>query len=459
MEFNKNINLLIGVCIAIFSISCSSTQKNTKSIENSTIVKKELKATPLIKKKKSIDSTLAATNLNEIEKYIDDLEMWTYVEQVINPYKTIDEALYQDSIQILHRVISSYINKTNVTKEDARRLNDAIQLLLQKKADVSLLNENGEDALNAFLKIKSRSSRTLSTWDKNQKHHSAQEMESIILLFIENGAKIHNKDKNGVSSFEKIVDFASIDFIKNLLETKENKIDIDSVLNVALQYNHNDLVNYALENGASINTSTEKGKRIFIKTVNDINDISLFKKIIEKTSDIHITERTKKGQTRNALHVLILGLSDQKTQKVYLDKIIYLLEKGIKVIEKDWMKAGEENSLIVLVLANSGLTYEKSERVCKMLIEQGANVNLITNLQSPLFILLYRNYRHPIESLLELFIEKGADVNFIFRETKTPLDLVTHYLSSENELLKNKAIKINNLLRAKGAKLFTELEK
>jgi len=123
------------------------------------------------------------------------------------------------------------------------------------------------------------------------------------------------------------------------------------------------------------------------------------------------------------------------------------------------MKAGEENSLIVLVLANSGLTYEKSERVCKMLIEQGANVNLITNLQSPLFILLYRNYRHPIESLLELFIEKGADVNFIFRGTKTPLDLITHYLSSENELLKNKAIKINNLLRAKGAKLFTELEK
>lgn len=461
MNFRKFYNFLIGVCIVALAISCASTKKNTVTNEQLTIKNtSETKETaPIAKPDKvrpQIDYTLAANNLNEINKYIDDLGRWTYAERVIAPYETIDEAINQDSIKIFHRVIASYNSKNKASKEDANRLNSAIEFLLQKKADVNLLNDDGEDALAAFLKIGSNSSRTLNAYNRNQKHHSAEELEPMVKLFIENGANIKLKDKSGVSTLERIVDFAGIDFIKTLLD---NDIEINSALSLAVKHNHFELINYLLDKGAILNTSTEEGKDAFMHATANMDNLELFKSLVDKTTDINVVVVTNSQQRRNALHQLILGLAQQATQNIYLDKAIYLLENGIKVIERDWVKQNEENSMIVLVLANSGFTYEKSEILCKKLIENGANVNLVANIQSPLFILLYRNFRHDIEPLFELFIEKGADVNFVFRGTQTPLDLMTPLLNAEKEEIRNKALKISQILKSKGAKTFTELEK
>ena len=256
----------------------------------------ESKATPVPSKiRPPIDSALAATNLEEMQKYIDDLSMWTYVERVIAPYETIDEAIHQDSIKILHRVIASYTSKNNPSKGDASRLNSAIEFLLQKKADVTILNEDGEDVLSAFLKIGSSSSRTLSTWHKNQKHHSADVLEPLVTLFVEQGASLQAKDKNGITALEKIVDFASIDFIKALLQKGDSGVDIHGVLHIALLYNHNDLVQHALQNGAVLQTATPKGKDAFFHAVTNLNDMDLFTKVMDNTDNLQVTVSAKKG--------------------------------------------------------------------------------------------------------------------------------------------------------------------
>jgi hypothetical protein len=190
----------------------------------------------------------------------------------------------------------------------------------------------------------------------------------------------------------------------------------------------------------------------------NIFEIESFKKAVDKTPDINLIVETEQKQKRNALHYIILNLNDQKNFDVNLDKAIFLLERGIKVIEKDWSKQGEEHSMIVTVLQSAGLKYEKHETICKKMIEAGANVNLVANLQTPLFILLYRQFRQDIEPLLELLIEKGADVNYVFRDTQTPLDLMIPRLKIENDELRNKAIRITEILKSKGAKTFAELQ-
>ncbi len=273
-------------------------------------------------------------------------------------------------------------------------------------------------------------------------------------LFIANGADITAKDKDGVSAFERIVDFASLDFTTSLLG---NGVDINTALAAAIKGNNTELISYALANGAKLNTDAQEGKELFMTAVKNINDFELFKKLVDETTDINVIIVTNKQQRRNALHHLILGLDQQATQDIYLDKAVYLLEKGVKVIERDWMKENEENSTLVIVLANAGNTYPKSEVLCKQLIANGANVNLVANIQSPLFILLYRNFRHDIEPLFNLLIEKGADVNYVFRGTQTPLDLMLPRLDIEKEDLRNKATRITETLKAKGAKKYSEI--
>ena len=143
-----------------------------------------------------------------------------------------------------------------------------------KNADVDLLNDDGEDALCAFLKLGSSSSRTLNSFQKRQKQYSAQDLEPIVKLFIANGADITAKDKDGVSAFERIVDFASLDFTTSLLG---NGVDINTALAAAIKGNNTELISYALANGAKLNTDAQEGKELFMTAVKNINDFELFK--------------------------------------------------------------------------------------------------------------------------------------------------------------------------------------
>ena len=456
MIFKHFRHLFFAGIFAVSVMSCATTENinNTQQEpeKKSTIHQKPVKARP------EIDPALAARNLDEIQKYINDLSQWSYIERVIGEYETIDQAINQDSIKILHLVIANNPLTGEYRRGHQPSLRDlqlavsrylgAIEFLLKKKADVDLLNDDGENALCAFLKIPAPSRRT---------SYSSEKLESIVKLFIENGADIKAKDKNGISAFEKIAVFAGIEYIKPLLDSG---IDINTALAAAIKGNNMDLINYAIENGASLDTKTEEGKSLFILAAESINDFEIFKKVVDKTTDINAIVVTKKSQSRNALHYIISDLNQQKNQEVNLDKAIYLLKKGVKVFESNWKKQNEDYSMIVTVLKSAGTNFKKHEILCRELIKAGADVNLTDNIQSPLFILIYRLFRYDIEPLFELLIEKGADVNFIFRGKKTPLDLIlSGNLRMDSEKLKNRAKMMEIKLRSKGARTFSELQK
>jgi hypothetical protein len=59
-----------------------------------------------------------------------------------------------------------------------------------------------------------------------------------------------------------------------------------------------DLMNSALENGATLDTGTEEGKELFILAVNSIKDLDLFKSLVDKTTDINIVVETEQKQKR-----------------------------------------------------------------------------------------------------------------------------------------------------------------
>lgn len=467
MNFRTFYNVLIGGCILALTVSCAgigetlvtkiedelSIVKNT--IVDNTIEDKETEpVSKPAKAKPQLESANKANNLDEINKYINDLSMWVYVERVIAPCETIDEAINQDSIKIYHRVIASYNSIKFPSKTDANSLDNAIKFLLQKKTDVNLLNDDGEDALSAFLKIGSNSSKTLDAYNRDRKHYSAEELEPMVKLFIENGADIKLIDKNGVSTFERIVDFAGIDFIKPLIKSN---IEINNALNVAVKHNHLELSHYLIEKGAVLNTSREEGKDAFMHAACNLDDLELFKRLVDKTSDINAIVVTNDWYSRNTLsHIIYMGQNqEQRSQKNYINKIVYLLDKGIKVDEKDWNKLGEENSLLTLAL--NVFRYNEGEIIFKKLLEKGANVNLKYYKKSPLFALLGDKFIYPFEPIFELLIEQGADVNCV-RYDKTPLDLITPHLNSEKEEIRNKALKFSEILKSKGAKTFVELE-
>ena len=463
MNFRKSYGFLIGGCIVVLAISCTGPQLSTitKEVskqllsENPIEVKETAPISTPSKEKRKTEPSHSTDNLSEINKYIDDLSMWTYVERVIAPYETIDEAINQDSIKLFHRVIASYNSIRNATQANANSLNNIMEFLLQKKADVNLLNGDGEDALTAFLKIGSNSSRTLDAYTKNQKYHPAEELEPMVLLFIENGADINLKDKSGISTFERIVDFAALDFINTL---PDNDIEIDNALSAAVKHNHFELINSLLDKGAILNTSTEEGKDAFLHAAAKIDDLKLFQRVVDNTSDIDFEIVTKYQTKKNALSYMIaLGENrEQHSQKYFSQKVVYLLDKGIKINERDWDEPNQENSLIVQALKS--FSYEDADPICKKLIENGANVNLIHYKRTPLYYLLSNKIYYESEALFSLLIEKGADVNFVKNE-KTPLDLMTALFDSEKEDIRNRALKYAEILKSNGAKSFSELGK
>lgn len=225
----------------------------------------------------------------------------------------------------------------------------------------------------------------------------------------------------------------------------------------AIKGNNLDLIKYALDNGATLNTATEEGKELFMHSVKSINDFELFKRLVENTTDIDAIVVTNSQQSRNALHHLIADLQQQKTQDIYLDKAIYLLEKGITVFENNWWKQNEDYGLITTVLVYGGTRFDKASVLCTKLIEAGANVNGIAFNRSPLYAMTSFAFRPGGGNLFELLIEKGADVNFAFNKL-TPLDSFLSRLDSDNDEIRTKAKRIVELLKLKGAKTFAELE-
>lgn len=395
------------------------------------------------------NNNLAEQEENEakIRDYIDDLSRWIYVENTLDPYDTIDQAINQDSLNILHELIKnnpltkSYNQGYRPSQSDLNRklvqFFSAIEFLLKKKADVNLVNEHKEKALAAFL-------------NANYPQSLAEELEYLVKLFIRNGANISDKDRNQVSAFFHIVNFASIDFIDSLID---KGADINIGLKSAIKSKRNEAIALFLNKGAYLDTRHNEDKISLMYAVKNFNDLDLFKKTVDKATDINVFLETEHYK-RNALHYALLNFNKSRTKQdieacINMEKVLYLLQKDISVVEEGWdiYNKEDQQGLLGFVLRNKtniGKNWQKDHiTVFKELVKAGADVNKTYAYHSPLFELIYQ-LRLASYELVEFLIEKGADLNYI-RNNKTVLDLA---LAGKSE----NAIKIAELLREKGAK-------
>jgi ankyrin repeat protein len=402
MIFKKFYNLVIVISVVTLVMSCAMTKKTSTITKENTVAKTDIKEKLEVESK--VDKNISNENINKIEEYLrsSDASRFMDIKKIFEPYNTVDEVINQESFSLLIEIFSF------VPKEKYEHT--------QAKEHRNEAPEHFNGMIEKF---------------ENELKQEIKDYLELISFLITKGANVgylNNEGSNTLTLFLK----AYKDMGRRYFAEEKNRI-----------------YEQIIENATGVD---------IIFAAQNIFEIESFKKAVDKTPDINLIVETEQKQKRNALHYIILNLNDQKNFDVNLDKAIFLLERGIKVIEKDWSKQGEEHSMIVTVLQSAGLKYEKHETICKKMIEAGANVNLVANLQTPLFILLYRQFRQDIEPLLELLIEKGADVNYVFRDTQTPLDLMIPRLKIENDELRNKAIRITEILKSKGAKTFAELQ-
>jgi len=410
MIFKKLTNVLIAGCIMFLVISCTGTKEIPSTTKENTVVKNNTNEKIMVISQ--IDENTSLENIDKFQKLIasDETTRYAAIKKIFEPYNTIDEALKQDSINLLTEVLLSTPKKQYQHLQAEKHRNEA------------------PDKFDGMI--------------EEYKKELTQEIKDyfeLINFLISKGANVgylDNEENNSLLLFQKAIDplrklGTGIDIIQE--KDKINELIID--------------------NATGIN---------IIFAAQNISELESFKKAVDKAPDINLVVETEHKQKRNALHYIIINLQDQKTQKVTIHKAIYLLEKGIKVFENNWWKQNEDFGLIASVLVFAGSDFENASILCDKLIQAGADVNFTALNRSPLFEILvfvgYPNFSADGgEELIRIFVEKGADVNFVLNK-KTPLDRVSSRLNSENAEIKSRASRIVELLKSKGAKTFAELE-
>lgn len=384
-------------------------QENEKKAKN----KKQVEDEGQAESDENTDGKKLTTESNSTSQSIEDqikellksseLTRYTDIKKIFESYKTIDEAINQDSLNLLTEVLFSAPKKKNEHLQAEENRNEAPHI---------------EEMLKEYQK---------------ELKEEIKGYFQLLNFLITKGAKVgylNNDGNNTLTLFLKTIDplrrlGTGIDIIQERDKIYELIIDKASGIDII----------YAAQN---------------------IFELEFFKKAVDRAADINLVVETDHKQKRNALHYLIISLQDQKTQKVNINKAIYLLEKGIKVFENNWWKQNEDLGLIPSVLVFAGADFENSSILCKKLIEAGADVNLKVYNRTALYELPVFLFRPGGEELFKLVLEKGANVNYVFNKL-TPLDRILPRLNSDNPEVKNKATRIVELLKSKGAKTFSEL--
>lgn len=84
----------------------------------------------------------------------------------------------------------------------------------------------------------------------------------------------------------------------------------------------------------------------------------------------------------------------------------YLVEKSNNID----LKSSDGDTALTMTLSRVGKDNDEASRLAKLLIEKGANVNVVTNSG---FTPLWYAALNENEELVKLLVEKGADVNFV----------------------------------------------
>ncbi|MFA5524656.1 MAG: ankyrin repeat domain-containing protein [Tissierellales bacterium] len=322
----------------------------------------------------------------------------------------LHEAVYKENGEMIIALKEAGAN-INVKNDNGdtplhlARNGSTVELLIELGANVNEENDKGETPL--MLKApgyqgdhdKQEKNPILimldAGADMNKKYSDGMTLLQKMLIrdneyaieFINRGIDIHASDNNGLTALHYAVRFANMPIVKRLLEKGADIDTADNEGKTALAYNllNIDMIKYLLNKGANVNHLDNEGRNLlFYEGVK----LDLLEILSEAGIDFSIID--KEGKT-----ALFNNYYD-------LDEVKYLVEKvGLDVKQAD----NKSTTPLHVVRRYKG-------DIIEYLVSKGADVNAIDHEgRSPLF------YETPRKTLLEL----GADINIIDNYGRTAL--------------------------------------
>lgn len=294
---------------------------------------------------------------------------------------------------------------------------EGIKRLLNSGVDVNYMGEMGQAPIHAAMQY--------------------GDIEDVKLL-LQHGADVKLKDENGESPIHYAMWYKNVEYFKMLLD---RGADINSKgnngftpLHYSALYDKIEFASFLVDKGADVNVKNDEGKRpidlSYFRSNNSMNKFLLS----SGSENVEHNHRNKHGDTK--LHIAI--------KRYQLDNVKYLLDMGADINTKDG------NGKTPLHIASSQMTntdrYER-ESLVKFLLDRGADTNSRDdNGKTPLYyssnydLKTYYNFRNDPTSrsrtvipdcngldvldAMKLLVERGADINPIDNEGRTPL----HYI-------------------------------
>lgn len=263
----------------------------------------------------------------------------------------------------------------------------------------------------------------------------------VMKLLIEKGADvsiIDNGGENALSLATKHGHIASVRLLFELGLANANSTDHwkNPILTIAAGNGHKDLVQFLLDNGAEVNRlGGFGGYETAIKDAVCGNHIEVVQLLLDAGADVNLGDEIDKLKSINALPVLYMACQTYDGKKINIDMLKLLLDAGANVNamygDTALYQAAENGDIdAVRLLLDYGADvnlgretpliaalYDRSKNthaIVQLLLDNGADVHRCTDiaLHSPIMLAAVN---HP--QCLQLLIDAGADINYVCRGT------------------------------------------
>jgi ankyrin repeat protein len=284
----------------------------------------------------------------------------------------------------------------------SRRI-EAVELLLAHGADTNAADKNGETPLSVAVNKEDAFSQCFPVKSGRK---------AIIKALLTHGARIKN--------ISEAIAAGDLNTVKSLISSNPDlpvitgKDNGETLLWRAVYWDHKDLVEFLISNGADVNGKCESGTPLHVSSMNGSSEITEL--LISRGA--HVNSVAWSGTDTPLCYVVLYG-----------DNRVFYRSKD--------PKSGKENYQVIPWETNTG---ENHIKVGKLLIAAGAVVNLKSH-YTPLHAAIIKNWKE----MAELLISAGADVNSQDDELQsTPLHIAAEYGYKDIvELLISKGADVN----------------
>ena len=224
----------------------------------------------------------------------------------------------------------------------------------------------------------------------------------VMKLLIEKGADvsiIDNGGENALSLATKHGHIASVRLLFELGLANANSTDHwkNPILTIAAGNGHKDLVQFLLDNGAEVNRlGGFGGCDTAIKDAVCGNHIEIVQLLLDAGADVNLGDEIDKLKPSNALPVLYMACQTYDGEKINMDMLKLLLDAGANV------NAMYGDTALYQAAENGDID------AVRLLLDYGADVNL--GRETPLIAALYDGSKNT-QAIVQLLLDNGADVH------------------------------------------------